>query len=65
MAQRKPIEDDCNGGIFCPVKGHVKVLVFASTPLGARRTRTSHIPLTAGQSKTLRERRADQRKQQS
>lgn len=51
MSARKPLEDACTGGLFCPVRGHVSV------GLGARPNVISHIPLTLGQTKALRERR--------
>lgn len=57
MSARKPLEEGCTGGIFCPVERHVGVRI-----LGGNRRRISHIPLTSGQNKTLRERRAAQRK---
>ncbi len=65
MSARKPLDEACTGGIFCPVQGHVKVRVFVPRGKVLARSRTSHIPLTDGQRKTLRERRAEQRKQQT
>lgn len=52
MSARKPLEPDCDGGIFCLVPGHL-----TATPRGRGVTCYGHIPLTAGQNKTLRERR--------
>jgi hypothetical protein len=56
MSARKPLEEGCTGGIFCPMPGHVRT---RSNGLG--RATTSHIMLTRGQSKTLRERRQAER----
>jgi len=55
MTARKPLEEGCTGGIFCPVPGHLK------KNLSRARTRISHIPLTHGQHKTLMERRRVER----
>lgn len=55
MAARKPLPTNCNGSIDCPVLEHVGV---ARNGVGFRVT---HIHLTAGQRKTLRERRALER----
>lgn len=51
-AKRKPLPIGCNGSIDCEVLGHLEV---ARTGF---RFRFSHIKLTDGQRKTLRERRA-------
>lgn len=50
MSARKPVHEDCNGSIDCPVEGHVKV------GRGRWTRRFSHIPLTRGQQETLWER---------
>lgn len=52
MAARKPLPANCNGSIDCPAAEHVE---FARNGMGFRFT---HIKLTEGQRKTLRERRA-------
>lgn len=52
---RKELHQDCDGSIFCPVNGHVSQVTAGAF------VRHSHIPLTAGQSRTLYERRAAQR----
>lgn len=51
MSARKPLEPDCTGGIFCPIQGH-----STTTRSMGNSIIWSHIPLTAGQRKTLRER---------
>lgn len=51
-ARRKPLDPGCVGGIFCPVEGHVVTRCYKNG-----RVRVSHIPLTPGQSESLRERR--------
>lgn len=48
---RKPLPEACTGGIDCPVPEHV------GTGTGRWSRRYRHIPLTAGQSRTLYERR--------
>lgn len=55
-AQRKPLDEACNGGLFCEVAGHV-----TAKPSRGGGTWFGHITLTAGQKATLRERRAAQR----
>lgn len=50
MAARKPLAEDCTGDIFCPSTGHVVVRHFQGN-----RSRVTHVPLTEGQAKTLRE----------
>lgn len=52
QGRRKPLAENCNGGIWCPVDGHV-----GRRDLGGGSWHISHIRLTAGQQKTLRERR--------
>jgi hypothetical protein len=49
---RKYVHPDCDGGIFCPVPGHV-----VRRSQGSGRWRIAHVPLTAGQNRTLYERR--------
>ncbi len=56
MSARKPLDEACTGGIDCPVQDHVRV------GTGRWTRRWSHIPLTAGQSRTLSERRVLARK---
>ena len=56
---RKPLDPDCDGGIFCPVEGHVR-----GRATGAGRFNVSHVPLTKGQSKTLFERHRAQTRTQ-
>lgn len=51
MANRKPLHDDCTGGIDCPVPDHV-----LSAQKG-RRWKIFHAYLTPGQKLTLVERR--------
>lgn len=51
---RKPLPENCTGGIDCPVEDHVR------TGTGRWTRRWAHIPLTAGQSRTLYERRTAQ-----
>lgn len=53
MSARKPLHPSCIGGVWCPVEGHVTV-----RHLGNGRRIVSHIRLTTGQWKTLRERRS-------
>lgn len=56
---RKPLAEGCNGGITCPIEGHVR--------LGEGRwsRRYSHIALTRGQKRTLYERRNAEREGRS
>jgi hypothetical protein len=49
---RKYVNPECDGGIFCPVEGHVTRM---ST--GSGKWRIGHIKLTPGQLRTIRERR--------
>lgn len=58
MAARKPLDPDCEGGIYCPVPGHVKTTLTVPGGKVRARVKFAHIPLTVGQRKTLRERRA-------
>ena len=51
MSARKPLDERCDGGVLCPVEGHVT----SRTASGA--VRFSHIHLTRGQNETLWERR--------
>lgn len=51
MADRKLLDEACDGGVFCPVAGH------ATATRRGQSVRVSHIKLTAGQQKTLWERR--------
>ena len=60
MTARKPLDPDCTGGIFCKVPGHVVnkgVKEYYVSGKVRSRVKFSHVPLTAGQRKTLRERR--------
>jgi hypothetical protein len=51
MSKRKPLEPGCNGSVMCPVRGHV-----TQRPNRAKQVWSfAHVPLTAGQRKTLRE----------
>jgi len=52
MSARKPLSEDCNGSIDCTVPWHI---VVKQRP--KRGFTVSHVPLTLGQRKTLRERR--------
>lgn len=52
---RKYVHPDCDGSVFCRVAGHVQQVIIGAN------TRHSHVPLTAGQSRTLYERRVAQR----
>lgn len=49
---RKELHADCDGGIFCPVEGHV-----ATFGIGNGHHKTRHVELTQGQRRTLFERR--------
>jgi len=57
MSARKPLEEGCDGGVFCPVEGHVRPIEVA----GGRGI--IHAPLTLGQQRTLSERRRAERRQ--
>lgn len=59
MAPRKPLDEGCDGGVFCPVKNHVRATRFN---MQTGETTWAHIPLTAGQRKTLMERRREARR---
>lgn len=65
MSPRKPLDPDCQGGIFCEVPGHVKTRLTVPGGKVRARATVSHIPLTVGQRKTLRERRAEHRAAES
>jgi len=52
---RKPLDEGCIGGIWCPVEGHV----VRTNYLNGKWT-IHHIPLTRGQIRTLHERRAEE-----
>lgn len=54
MSARKPLDPNCDGSIFCPVQGHVakRWMPFQ------QKEHWAHIPLTVGQEKTRRERKA-------
>lgn len=53
MSQRKEVEKGCDGSVFCGVPGHV-----TKRTSGRDGFLFSHIPLTVGQRKTIRERKA-------
>lgn len=53
MPPRKPVEPNCDGSVLCPVPGHLRAVRLS------RSTNWSHIVLTAGQRKTLREQRKE------
>jgi len=52
MSARKPLPENCNGSIDCPVDDHLLVKRYKNG-----RTWFGHIKLTAGQEKTRRERK--------
>lgn len=56
MANRKPLDEKCNGSIDCPVEGHT-----TAKSLGKGRWNFSHIQLTRGQQLTLWERQSQAR----
>lgn len=49
-SRRKPLDEGCVGGIFCPVEGHV-----ISVRNGSKWS-IKHVPLSKGQERTLFER---------
>lgn len=51
MGKRKPLEEGCDGGILCPVEGHIIVKNYANG-----RWHYRHTPLTRGQTEQLIER---------
>jgi hypothetical protein len=52
MSARKPLPENCTGDYLCPVGGHVIMRGG-----GHHKRQRNHIDLTAGQKKTLAERR--------
>ena len=54
MSARKPLDPDCNGSVTCPVEGHVITRIRKRDG----RIKWKHTPLTLGQRKTHRERKA-------
>jgi hypothetical protein len=52
MGTTKPLHPNCEGGIFCPVEGHVERITK-----GGGRFTIRHIPLTRGQDRELDRRR--------
>lgn len=52
-SRRKPLEEGCEGGIWCPVEGHVEKVPHKGG------WRIQHIHLTTGQRRTLFERSMD------
>jgi len=57
MSARKPLEEGCDGGVFCPVEGHVRSIEIGGM-MGI-----IHTQLTLGQQRTLIERRRAERRQ--
>lgn len=55
MGVRKPLDPKCDGGIMCPVDGHLTAV------RNGRTTRYGHIKLTQGQRDQLWERRKAER----
>ncbi len=51
MTARKPLPEGCDGGVNCPISGHVVMRGG-----GHWRRTWGHVDLTSGQRKTLRER---------
>lgn len=50
MSARKPVEPGCDGSVLCQVRGHVTSRLTVHGHIAF-----SHVPLTVGQRKTIRE----------